>query len=203
MRSYRVAIRGAAAGVAAASILLVIVPGVAGAGTGDSALHPYVTAHYRCNAGIAGSITTSSVVNGKTPSTAKVGERVHMTGFQSTVSIPGSIFDKAYRAGVRTFSGKVSTLDITAADARNRVVNVAKTPFKFGPIKLLARNNPSLTVHIPTTPRTIGPWTAKAKGTMTFRTGTNVIVLTASGLGSVTAVCSPAPAVTLSTTKVG
>jgi hypothetical protein len=166
-------------------------------------LRPQLSASYRCSAGAAGSVTTSATIAGKTAANIKgPGSDVRMTGFQSTVSIPGSVFDKAYRLGVRSFSGKLSTFDIKATDARKSTVNVAKTPFKFGPIKLLPKNNPSATVNFPAKPSTIGPWVAKAAGTMTFETGTSVIVLTAPGLGSITAVCSPHPVAVLSTTTV-
>lgn len=184
-----------------APVIAVAFPATAGAGV--QRLSPAITAKYRCSSNVGGSATASATVVGKTPkSVSKPRTAVRMTGFQSIVSIPGSVFDKAYQAGVRSFSGKITKFDITATDATKAVVNVAKTPFKFGPIKLLPKNNPPATIKLPKNPATIGPWTAKAKGTMSFRTGTTVLVLTAPGLGSITAVCAPAPAALLSTTKV-
>jgi hypothetical protein len=199
------ALRGAVA-LSLAGTVALVAPGVASARPAPVApriVRPHVTAFYLCSAQLAGTVKTSATVAGRTPSTVSgAGAKVSMTGFESTFSIPGSVFDKAYQSGVRSFSGKMTKFDVTATDAKTSIVNVAKTPFTFGPIKLLPRNNPSVTVHVPTKPATIGPWIARSAGTMTFKTGTTVVTLFSPQLGAITAVCSPHPAVVLSTTKV-
>lgn len=202
------AFRGAFALTLAGTVALAV-PSVAGAGVRPGAgqapriVRPHVSATYRCSTALSSSVTTSYTVVGQTPaSVSGPGKYVKMTGFQATFSIPGTVFDKAYHDGVRTFSGKMTKFDVVATDARTAVVNVAKTPFTFGPIKLLSKNNPSVTVHIPANPATIGPWVAQSKGTMSFKTGNTSTTLFSPQLGSITTFCSPHPAAVLSTTTV-
>ena len=47
-----------------------------------------------------------------------------------------------------------------------------------------------------------GPWTAKAKGTMSFKTGATQMTLNSPQVGSITARCKPKPAALISQTTV-
>jgi hypothetical protein len=165
------------------------------------AASPHVAATYKCSIPGVGTVTSSATVVGKSPASVKPGAKVSMTGYQTTVSIPGSALDTAYSYGVRTITAKVTVLYINSTDAKSRSVNVAKTPISFKTVTLRASNNPPLTLHVPAKPATEGTWTASSKGTMTFSTGSSTISL-ATNLGTFTATCSPSPAATISKTTV-
>jgi hypothetical protein len=181
------------AGASAALVATTITPAVAAG--------PSVTATYKCSIPAIGTITSSAKVVGKSPASVAPGAKVSVTGYQTTVSIPGSALNTAYSYGVRTITAKVTILYINATDAKSRSINVAKTPISFPTVTLKASNNPALALHIPTKAATEGTWTASSKGTMTFSTGSASISL-ASNLGTFTATCSPSPAATISKTTV-
>jgi hypothetical protein len=140
--------------------------------------------------------------SGTTPAGVSVGTSVVISGFQSTVSVPGSLLDEAYSYGVRSISADVSAFDITATDADVSAVNVVKKPVKVGHTRLLPSGNPSLAIAVPKKPAKVGSWVASAPGAMVFSPGDATFHLK-TNLGSLDVQCTPSPeGTTLSTTTV-
>jgi hypothetical protein len=164
-----------------------------------------VAASYGCSATTpigTFSYTGEVTFTGTTPAAVAIGATVAMTGFQATVSVPGSILDEAYSDGVRTVTATVTAFDINATDADTQSVDVVTKPVTVGHTKLAPSGNPSLSVDIPRKPSKVGAWVAGAKGMMSFSPGDATIHFK-TNLGSLSVQCSPdPPAPSLSTTTV-
>jgi|GEM_PF-5128627 hypothetical protein len=167
--------------------------------TNAGAIKPSVNANYSCTASALGRSIWSAVVTGTTPGSVPHGGKVSMSGFQATVTIPGSIVNKLIGMGITAVTMEATVLDVNSTDAKPTTVNAAKKPFSFGPVTL--QKNMGAVFFLPPTPITIGTWTALKAGTMVFTTGNVKLVLTSSK-APVKVTCSPKPSVTLSTTTV-
>jgi hypothetical protein len=139
---------------------------------------------------------------GTTPANVAVGTTVSITGFQASVSVPGSVLNEAYSYGVRTISASVAAFDITASDADVPNVDIANKTVNVGHMSL-GSSNPSLNARIPRKPAKVGVWVANQGGTMVFSPG-DATFRFKTNLGSLNVPCSPGtPVPPISTTTVG
>ena len=144
--------------------------------------------------------TLAASIAGKTPAKAASMTTVKMTGFQAEITIPASLIQVLEQSGMTWISGSAFTFDINASDAVTKSKN-AGTGLSI-PKTSLAKPAANFTFTVPATAKTVGPWTAAAKGTMVFTDGKLKFTLN-DNLGSAVPVsCSPKPAVTLSKTTV-
>jgi hypothetical protein len=183
---------------AASALPLVFGAAPAGAATGRK-----VSVTYSCTASvpIVGNETFSSpiAVSGKTPASVAPGGAVKMTGFQSSVTISSSFVNEAISYGITSISGKITTFDILATDAKSATVNAAKKAITIPSTKLV--ENEALTLTLPKTAITIGSWTASKKGKMTFTSGKVAFSLVTS-LATVPVSCTASKPPAISTTTV-
>jgi hypothetical protein len=165
-----------------------------------------VSATYSCSAATpVGQVTYSGTADftGTTPATVAPGTTVSMTGFQASMSVPGSLLDEAYGYGVRTATAKVTAFDIDATDATPGTLDAVKKPITVGHLKLLSSGNPTLNGRVPAKAAKIKGWVAGKAGTMSFSPG-NAAIDFKSNLGSLAVQCTPsAPVPAISTTTVG
>jgi len=101
-------------------------------------------------------VTTTGVIS---PSAPAVGSTFSVTGYQDNVTIPASIVSSAQALGNTSISGSATaTLDVTGATPASMATPTLSidTPIP-SPIP-----SAGLTLTLPTTPATIGPFTAKA-----------------------------------------
>lgn len=178
------------------------VAGTLGATSAGASVRPFqVTAPYSCKGSALGESYTfsgSNTVSGTTPTTVTPGTSVSMTEFQAVISVPSSIVNEILQyAGA--ISGTVKTYDISATDAKTAKVNVAGSGIAI-PKTTLTENQP-LNIEVPLSPAAVGPWVAKSKGTMKFKTGATATTLSVAGI-SVSISCTPNPATVISTTAV-
>ena len=148
---------------------------------------------------LSGSGTAS--FSGTTPAHVSVGATVVMSGFQATLTIPGSVLDELYQAGVHSLTAGVSAFDITSTDATVPTENVVKKLVKVGHLTLQASDNATLTIHIPRKAATVGSWVASQAGTMTFTPGSATVEFKAKA-GSLSAQCTPSAPTPISSTTV-
>jgi hypothetical protein len=158
--------------------------------------------NYNCKTSF-GTLTFPVSVTGTTPKTVAPGAKVSMTGTQVKVTIPAADVNLVMLLGT-TASGSAKTLDVNSTDATTTTINAAGTAgIKFGPYKLV--KNTALVIALPAKGMTVGTWTAKSKGTMTFTPSSAVLSITISGGKSPTTstdTCAPAKAATIATTTV-
>jgi hypothetical protein len=199
MRSFgwnarALALAGTLAGAVACSGLVASPAGAVGTRT--------ASLNYSCTTSF-GTLTFPVSVTGTTPKTVTPGTKVSMTGTQVKVTIPAADVNLVLLLG-NMASGSAKTLDVNSTDATSTTVNAAGTAgIKFGPYKLV--KNTALVIALPAKGMTVGTWTAKAKGTMTFTPSTAVLSITVSGGSSAhtsTDTCKPAKSATISTTSV-
>jgi hypothetical protein len=198
-RARTFAVAGAAA---ATGLVLAVGAGPAGAAA-PRTVHSVATT-YSCSATVLGSahtFTSSITLSGTVPaSVAAPGDKVSMTGFQSKVTIPASLVSTAETYGVTWVSAGGFVWYIRATDAKVAPVN-AGSGLSI-PQTTLPKPAANVTVTVPKTAKTVGPWTSSAKGTMVFTDGILKFTLN-DNLGlSVPISCTPKPAVTLGKTTV-
>jgi hypothetical protein len=152
-----------------------------------------VTASYSCSASTpvgTQSYTGTASFTGTTPGSVAVGASVLITGFQASVSVPGSLLNEAYGYGVRSITTTVTAFDVSATDATTATIDVPKKPVNVGHLKLASSGNPSITISIPRKAAKVGSWIASQKGTMVFSPGPATIHFK-TNLGSLTVQCTP------------
>jgi hypothetical protein len=188
----------------AASAGLAMAGGAASASAVSARSQGSVVTPFNCSAvtplgTLSGSGTAS--FSGTTPAHARVGGTVVMSGFQATLTIPGSVLDQLYQAGVHSLTAGVSAFDISATDATDPTVNVVNKLVKVGHLTLKASDNATLTIDIPRKAATVGSWVASQAGTMTFTPGSATVEFKAKA-GSLSAQCTPTAPTAISTTTV-
>jgi hypothetical protein len=164
-----------------------------------------VTTSYTCTAVTPKgtySYSGTAAFTGTTPASVAVGASVVVSGFQASVTIPGSVLDEVYSDGLRSITAGVSAFDINATDANMPTVNIVKKLLKVGHLTLLPSGNPSLNVNIPRKAATgVGGWVASTAGTMTFTPG-NATFQFKTHAGSLSVQCAPSSPAPISTTTV-
>jgi len=166
------------------------------------AVQPHnASASYSCRSAFLGKQTFPVAVTGNTATSVSIPfAEVPMTGFQASITIPGSAVDKAMSKGATAVTATVRVIDINATDARVKTMNVTNTPITVGPFTLVTGQ--PVVVTVPTSPATTGTWAAKKTGTMTFTTGNITILLDFASSSSTTATCKPKPPAVISTTMI-
>ncbi len=122
---------------------------------------------------------------------------------RSKVEIPASFVNLALSLGVSSLSGQITALDFDATNATPAVVNEAATPIDFGPVAL-AQGQPAI-ITVPSTPASVGPWTAANTGTISLSPGETDITIDVASLGlELPLSCTPSSPVptTLATTVI-
>jgi hypothetical protein len=200
--SSRTAKAGGAVAIAATAVLggLALASGPAGA-LGPPLSVPTQTA-YTSSCSVLGiinfpvTVTTFAAVPGGT----SAGGTVNLQAFRSTVTVPASFVDLGISLlGLTSLNGQLTTVDINATNTTNGTVNAVPTPEPFS--VTLTEGQPA-NVTLPTTPATVGPWTAGNIGTITYTPGELAFSVSALGL-SIPIVCTPeSPAPAFGTTAI-
>lgn len=138
-----------------------------------------VTVPYTCTFPIAPKEAWSALVSGTTPSSVTPHTAVSMTGVQFSVTIPSNVVDLLIKKDYKAVTMEATALDVKSTDATPKTVNAAYPPISYGPVTLY--ENTGAVFPLPQNPITIGTWTARRKGTMTFTAGSAKLVLTGSG----------------------
>jgi hypothetical protein len=159
-----------------------------------------VSATYACSTS-GGSFVSPVTINATAPKAAAPGKPVTLTSVQYKVTVPGSLVTEMENSGITWIAGTVKTLDINATDAKVTTVNVAGKGIAI-PMTNLPKPAANVTFHLPAKPVTIGPWVAKAKGTMTFTDGTIADTLTDNLAVTIPVTCTAKPVATLAKTTV-
>jgi hypothetical protein len=202
MDRKRLRVRAGMVATAAGGCALVL-----GALSASPAIAAKVNATYACTQTAFGqtySFTMPFTVQASSPTTVAPGTSVKLHNFQLHFTLPASYVSQAEASGVTSISGKFEIFDVSATDAQPTVVNAFPSGARI-PTKALPKPPAAVRFAVPSTPITIGTWTAVSKGTMTFTTGSATFKLneqTASGIVSVPVTCTPHPAVEITQTAV-
>jgi hypothetical protein len=142
----------------------------AGALGPPSGVPPVTTYTMDCAVPIIGTLPLQVSIFATAPGSVQAGRSVSLHAVRSTVAIPASLVDLALEFGITTLSGTISTVDFDATNATPAVLNSLSAPASFGPITLV-EGQPA-TFQVPSTPQTVGPWTAGSSGnTITYTPG--------------------------------
>jgi hypothetical protein len=99
-----------------------------------------------------------------------------MTSFQTTATFSAAVVNGIIAKGVTSVSGNATTVNVIAANTINATTTTVNAVTTSGadfniPTETLVSNTP-LTISLPTSPITIGTWTATASAsTMSFLPG--------------------------------
>jgi len=182
---------GGAVAIAATGVLggLAIGGGPAGA-VGPPLSVPPVSV-YTSDCSVLGIISFPVTVSTFTavPGGTAAGAPVNLQAFRSTVTVPASFVDLGISLlGLTSLNGQLTTVDINASNTTNGTVNAVSAPTPFS--VTLTQGQPA-NVTLPSTPATVGPWTAGSSGTtITYTPGTLDFSVSALGL-SIPIVCTP------------
>jgi hypothetical protein len=151
-------------------------PAMASAASANSRLGPPSTtppvANYTMSCSALGGLIKLPLQVGifaQAPGSVRHGMTVDLHAVRTQVDIPVSFVNLALAFGLKSLSGDVTTMDFNATNTTSETVNAAATPIHFGPIALV-KNQPA-TLTLPSTPTTVGPWTADSSGTIVYTPG--------------------------------
>jgi hypothetical protein len=174
-------IRSMLPGVARVATSATLALGAAGAlgaalalGTASPAGAATVSMTYTCPIVVSGSTLTSPSFpisfTATAPSSVAPGGSVTLTNVQATATIPASLVTLLVSAlGVTSFGGTVKAVDFTATGGTPSSINGAPAAgFTFN-VKVHSGQTASITV--PSSPETVGPWTAGSSGSVTITPG--------------------------------
>ena len=163
---------------------------------------PVVSYTIACN--VLGVITVPLTVNtfAQAPGSVRAGRPLSLHAVRSKVEVPASFVNLALSLGVSSLSGQITALDFDATNATPAVVNEAATPIDFGPVALV-QGQPA-TITVPSTPASVGPWTAANTGTISLSPGETDMTIDVASLGlELPLSCTPSsPVPTLATTVI-
>lgn len=177
-----------ASGALASGLMLALGAAPAGAST-----TPHATSvSYTCGDSITSTKFTSPISITATPTkTVAPGKTTSLTGFQVSVTIPESVVSEAESFGITWVDGTIKTFDINATDAKTAAVNAAGKGITL-PKTTLPKPAKAVSMKVPAKAITVGTWTAKAKGTMTYSSGNLDFTLNDSLGVAVTVTCTAA-----------
>ncbi len=162
-----------------------IAAGAPTAGASVTATSPQMA--YTCDFPIIGDETVEISITATSPSSVTPGQSFNLTSVQSTSVISGTVTtDLAILES--SISGTVTAFDVDATNATPATVNGAATPISFGPDSFTAGD--PLTLTLPATPETVGPFVAGSSGTVVLTPGDITLTTTLSGM-SYTIPCTP------------
>jgi hypothetical protein len=118
-----------------------------------------------------GSLPVTLSFKGTAPSTVEPESTVELSGFQGSVSVPGSLTSMfADDFGVTGVSGTVTKEDVIAlSKGAKQTINVATPPITIATIPLIGGT--TLTAFAPSAPQTVGPFHAGNAGAVVFVPG--------------------------------
>jgi hypothetical protein len=139
---------------------------------------------YQCTFSFFGSAQSATFdvkLQGATPTNVPPGTVFDMALFQGVTTVPASLSTEAATLGCNSVTGAITALQISGNDAHGTTtVNAtAATPadYDFGPITVVSGQ--AITLTLPSSPKTIGSWTALPSGTMSFKPASGASSLTA------------------------
>jgi hypothetical protein len=143
-------------------------------GTAAPAGAATVSMTYTCPIVVSGSTLTSPsfpiAITGTAPASVAPGGSVTLTDVQAVATIPASLVTLLVSAlGVTSFGGTVTAVDFNAAGGTPATINGAPSAgFSFS-VKVHSGQTASITV--PSSPETVGPWTAGSSGSLVITPG--------------------------------
>jgi len=173
---------------AAAATLAAAGAGVAALGSTPALAQTSATLTYSCAFPIIGAQSIDITINATAPASVAPNSQFNLTNVQTETVIPGSVTQELYLVE-KSISGTVTEFDINTTDASPSTLNAAATPIPFGPLPITPGQ--PLTVTVPASPTTVGPFTAGSSGTATLAPG-NITISTAI-LGTTYSILCTAP----------
>lgn len=152
-----------------------------------------VSLTYTCPIVVSGStLTTPSfpiAFTATAPSSVSAGGSVTLTDVQAAATVPASLVTELVSLlHVTSFSGTVVAVDFNATGATPATINGAPSAgFTFS---VKVTSGEPATITVPSSPETVGPWTAGSSGTVSIAPG-DVNITTKVGSSSATIDCTP------------
>ncbi|HEV2361015.1 MAG TPA: DUF6801 domain-containing protein [Acidimicrobiales bacterium] len=166
-------------GGAMAAGLALAAPGVAGAASG--------TVNYACTFPVINKTYTIPITMSATvPASVTPGQTFSITGFQTTSVIPAAVVNVFVFLKYSDLAGTVTSFTVNATGATPASLNAAATPFSF---KVPIQQSAAATIVTPTTPISVGPFTAGSSGTVSIVPG-NVEISSKVGSSTVNVPCT-------------
>ena len=134
---------------------------------------------YTENCTVLGFLTVPVTVNffGRAPGATHPGAPVDLSGVRNTVTVPASFVNQAIELlGLTSLTGQITTSDINGTNTTQGTVNTIPTPIPF--TAKLTEGQPAI-FQFPSSPVTVGSWTAGGSGTIIFTPGDLDVTLTA------------------------
>ncbi|HUA95639.1 MAG TPA: hypothetical protein VMB82_08935, partial [Acidimicrobiales bacterium] len=184
--------RLALAGLISVSLGLVAIVGGLVSGSGQPAFADTNPYELFCPSTPVGDIALNDVVTSGTisPSAPSGGGEFNLTNFQSQVSIPAQIVSAAAALGNSAITG-TATVGVDATGASPSTISAGTLTIN-SPIPSPVPSS-GLQLSLPTTPATIGPFTAGSSGTISLTVDPNVsLTLDVSG-SNLSLTCNPYP----------
>lgn len=171
-------------------VLLLGTPGTASASTMGGSIT------YSCQFGASSPTGKGAIsqdlnigVDATAPATVAPGGSVSLSSVQTSTIIPASLVTTLMTLfKVTDFQGTVVTFDFAATNATPATLN--SMPSGGIGFSYKVKKNTAVTIVVPSTPTTVGPFTAGSSGTMTIVPG-NVVISTTIGGSKSYVVCTP------------
>jgi hypothetical protein len=150
------------------------------------------TIPYTCPIVVGGITLTTPTLNigvtATAPASVAPGGTVTLTDLQTSTTVPADLVTELIDLlKVTSFGGTVVTFDFNATGATPATVNgVPSAGISFS---VKVTSGKSATIVLPSTPETVGPWTAGSSGTVSIEPG-NVDITTKVGSSTATIDCS-------------
>jgi hypothetical protein len=150
------------------------------------------TIPYTCPITVGGSVLTTPTLNigvsATAPASVAPGGSITLTDLQTSTTIPASLVTELVDLlHVTSFGGTVITFDFNATGATPGTINGVPAAGIAFSVKVTTGH--SATIVLPSTPETVGPWTAGSSGTVSIEPG-NVTITSKVGTSSATISCT-------------
>jgi len=164
-----------------------LIGGAQAAGAATSGTIPYT-----CPISVSGSVLTSPTLNigvvATAPASVAPGGTITLTNVQTSTTVPASLVTELVSLlHVTSFGGTIVTFDFNATGATPATVNGVPSAGVTFSVKVTS-GHPA-TIVVPSTPETVGTWTAGSSGNVTIEPG-NVDITTKVGTSTATIDCT-------------
>jgi hypothetical protein len=151
------------------------------------------TIPYTCPISVSGSVLTTPILNigvtATAPASVAPGGSVTLTDVQTSTTIPASLVTELVSLlHVTSFGGTVVTFDFNATGATPATIN--GVPSSGVTFSVKVTSGQPATIIVPSSPETVGPWTAGSSGSVSIEPG-DVDITTKVGTTAATIDCTP------------
>lgn len=150
------------------------------------------TIPYTCPISVGGSVLTTPTLNigvvATAPSSVAAGGSITLTNVQTSTTVPASLVTELVDLlHVTSFGGTVVTFDFNATGATPATIN--GVPSSGVTFSVKVTSGQPATIVVPSSPETVGPWTAGSSGSVSIEPG-NVDITTKVGTSTATIDCT-------------